>query len=231
MKAIRCPFCDANELVPVSGRTMKCEYCGSVFVLESDEIPCDVLKADFDSKSFRDRMMKYLSEYPTAPADIFDSEFEDVEIKLRPFKSVHYDPNLVYRRETLNPDSNAFVPYYTMRYIYEGKGYYLGAYGIGLTKSYGVPPDVTEKISKSVLRRIGNDRIGILALILGTRSLVFSFSLTSVFLGIVALALLAAGGIITYLFYRKYKAENLKELVKNSAERKKKYAEMFGKEQ
>lgn len=223
MKALKCPFCDSNKLSVLSEKTIKCDYCETVFLIEDKLMPETIEKAEFDQKTFFDKAMIFLAEYPTAPADIFDSKFEDIKIQLRPFKSAHYDVNLIYDRETLDPDSKNYVPFYSLRYIYRGKSYYLGAYGIGETRSYGVPPDALKSISEDALKRSGKDTLGVISLILGLICLFIDSSIVR----ILALALLTLGIVITCLFYKKYKKEKAKGIIKNSEERRANYESLI----
>ena len=212
---LSCPMCGANKLLYLPDRTLKCEYCETTFLINDDEFPDAIVKAKFGTEDFFSDALRYLSEYVTAPSDIFESEFEEVKIQFRSFRSAHYDVNLVYQKEHLDLDSKEYIPYYLLRYLYDGKAYYLGAYGIGITKSFGTPPNVMERINKAIKKRIGNDILGIISLIIGFVLLICGIS----FLSVMSILFFAVGITLSVLYYKKFKSEQKKELIKNNDER------------
>ena len=215
MKAFGCPACGANKLIYLPHGTMKCEYCKTEFLINDDLIPDIIVPPEFGTEVFFDNALKYLSECGTAPADIFDAEFEEVKIQFRSFRSAYYDVNLDHPKEQLDPNVKGFVPYYLLRYSYCGKAYYLGAYAIGRTKSLGTPPNVTDRINETVKKRVGRDVLGFIALIVGFALLMFDVRL----LRVLSILLFAAGITLGVLHHMRSKAERQKEFIKNSEER------------
>lgn len=199
MNACRCPACGANKLICLPDGTLKCEYCETVFLTNNNAIPVASVQEKFDTEVFFSNAMKYLSECETIPSDIFNSKFEKVKVQF------------CYSRSA----NKSFMPYYLLRYLYGDKAYHISAYGKNTPKSFGTSPNVLDRINKAVKKRIGNDTLGIVALMIGFVLIWFNVS----FLSVMSILFFAAGITLSVLYYKKFKAEQKKELIKNNDER------------
>lgn len=146
MKLIQCPQCKGAG-IKFQGKTAICEYCGSTFLCDDDEIPAGIIPPEVNAEEHKLTVLKELALRPFVPADVFETGKFSYSAKLRKLAKCVYDPNLKYDFSSFDLTVDTDIVYHSVKLIYSGKTYFFDSYSVGRPSfNAWIYPDVTASL-------------------------------------------------------------------------------------